>query len=106
MKMDSRLARGFAVALIGAAALGVSPANAQQSEALLHEQLIDGVRGLFGKLFGGDNAAPQQPAAASPPPVAQPAAASTVAPQRRTEEVSVAVAAPSAQVAGRSLHEA
>lgn len=107
MKNESRWAKGIAVAVVGAAVLGVPAASAQQSEPLLHEQLIDGVRGLLDKLFGGDNAAPQaQPAPVSPPPVAQPAPPPVALPSKRAEEVSVAVAAPSAQVAGRSLHEA
>ena len=92
---------------LGAAILGISTVSAQQSEPLLHEQLVDGVRGLFGKLFGGESAAPRaQPAAASAPPVAQPAPPSAVAPPTRTGDVSVAVAAPSSQVAARSFHEA
>ena len=51
MKKVSRLAVGIVAVGIGAAVLGISPANAQQTEPLLHEQLIDGVRGLFGKDF-------------------------------------------------------
>ena len=107
MKKESRLAMGIVALGMGAAVLGVTPANAQQSEPLLHEQLIEGVRGLFGKFFGGDSSPPQaQPAPASPPQVVQPAPPPAAAPQKAAEVVPVAVAAPSARVEGRSLHEA
>jgi cytohesin len=106
MKKYSRWAKGIVTAGMGAAVLAVSPANAQQTEPLLHEQLIDGVRGLFGRFFGGDNAARQAEATPASAAVAQPATLPAAPPQKRAEEVSVAAAAPLAPVEGRSLHEA
>ena len=114
MKPGSRIAAGVAAAC-AAAMLWALPAQAQQPEPMLHEQLIEGVKGLFNRIFGGS--------AADSPPVSRPAEAPLNTPvaipappapveAARGEPVAVAVpaipAAPSATALtlSRSLHEA
>ena len=103
MKPGWRIAAGMAAAC-AAALLWAVPAQAQPAEPMLHEQLIEGVKGLFNRLFDGSGA--NSPPAAPPPepariaPVAVPAAADRGQPE--------AVAPPSATALtlSRSLHEA
>lgn len=111
MTRKSKIAMVLAAAGIGAAVLGIAPARAQQADPLLHEQLLDGVRGLFDRIFGGENAAPRaQPAPqpASPAPVAKPVPAPAAPVQYRPAEGAVAAVPPSpaAQAGTKSLHEA
>src|SRR3954468_21738594 len=91
MKTNSKIK----VVLI-AAVLWASPVHAQQPEPSLPEQLIEGVRSLFGRIFGGGNQAsePQRAEPApqtAPPPNAQPATPSAA-------PAPVATVAPAAPV--------
>jgi len=104
MKKNSKGLRLLVAAGIGVAALWFSPAGAQQAEPLLHEQLIDGVRGLFGKLFRADDkTAPEAPFAA---PAAQPAPPPAEPVRTRAADSPAIVAAPATLTVDRSLHEA
>ncbi len=88
----------FALAMVAAA-----PVYAQQKdEGVALEQLIDGVRGFFGRLFGG---AASKPADPEPREVQAPHAAPPSATQ--VQEVAPApVAKPVLQGISRNLHEA
>src|SRR3954463_10491917 len=99
MRMNSRLATGLVAALLFA-----SPLHAQQSEPSLPEQLIEGVRSLFERIFRADPASPpaeSQPAAQ--PPV-QPAPAQAQPPAEAPVAASAPVSQPM-QGPARSLHE-
>ena len=98
MKPRSEIAASMAAAC-AAAMLWALPAQAQQPEPMLHEQLIEGVKGLFNRIFGGS--------AADSPPVSQPVEAPRNTPVA-IPTVAPAAVAPSATALtlSRSLHEA
>ena len=87
--------------LLAALMLAAVPASAQQAEEpTLPEQFIEGVRGFFRQLFGGD----EQKPAPSPP---QEAAASQKAAQPAAKpepKVEIVTPTPAAQATPASLH--
>ena len=102
MQIKSRIAMGCAAVLVAAA----SPLHAQQQpEPLLHEQIIDGVRGLLNKLFGGSGDSSGSQPAAPEAPRAEPVPVAPVATQPPRAELG-AVPSPAALTLSRSLHEA
>jgi hypothetical protein len=100
--MDTRtrialgIAAGCAAAFLSVTPLQAQPPQQQQPETSLPEQLIEGVRGIFKRLFGEGAATPAlETPAASEAPRSQPA---SFAP--------VPAAAPTALTLSQSLHEA
>ena len=91
--------------VLAAALLYVSPLQAQPLEPSLPEQLIEGVRSLFGKLFGGGEGASEESRLSTPAttiqslPSSQPAAA-------EPPPVAAAAPLPAMQVPARALHDA
>ncbi len=108
MKIKSRIvvviAASFAVMV-----QGITPLYAQPQEPLLHEQLFDGARGLFNKLFGGSDAPVSRPAEPAEPqaPRADPPRPAPVAAEKPPAQSTPAIApTPTALTQSRSLHEA
>jgi hypothetical protein len=94
-------ARRTLTVLLAALMLAAVPASAQQKdEPTLPEQIIEGVRGFFRQLFGGDAekppATPSQEAATPQKPEA-----AAAKPEAKVEAVT---ATPAAQAAPASLH--
>lgn len=95
-----------AIVAIAVALLNVAPLHAQQKdEPAALERLIDGVRGLFNRIFSGGE---QRPAAEPEPPAAAPAQAGAVPPPAATAapEAAPAAATPAVQAGARDLQEA
>lgn len=98
-------------AVLAALFLWLTPLHAQQSaDPTLPEQIIDGVRGLLNRIFGGPGTPNESLAPAGQPAEAQsaqsaPSAAPPATPSARVENTSVAPTAE-AQTLSRSLHEA
>ena len=94
-------ARRTLTVLLAALMLAAVPASAQQKEEpSLPEQIIEGVRGFFRQLFGGD--AEKPPATPAPETaVPQKPEAAATKPEAKVEAVT---ATPAAQAAPASLH--
>lgn len=94
-------AKRTGIVLLAALMLAAGPASAQQKEEpTLPEQLIEGVRGFFRQLFGGDE---QKPPGAQPPEAAAPQKPEASA-ARPEPKVEVVTPTPAAQAAPASLH--
>ena len=101
MKIKSRIAVVIA-ASFAAMVPGITTLHAQPQEPLLHEQLIDGARGLFNRLFGGSEASGLPAAAPAPSAPVAP----VVAEKPPAQPAPVTSPTPTALTQSRSLHEA
>ena len=107
-----KIAKLPAIVVFAASLACAAPLHAQQGVAPLHEQVIDGLRGLFGRIFGGAGQA-QQPApesqrapAPAMVPVPEPAASPPSSRASLQPPEPVVTSTPVAQAAARSLHDA
>jgi hypothetical protein len=96
MNAKRNLAIGLSVLMLCAVPAAAQP----KEEPTLPEQIIEGVRGLFRQLFGGDE---QKPPGAPPQEAAVPQKAEAVAPKPEPKG-EVVTATPAAQAAPASLH--
>ena len=81
---SSKFSAAFAV-VFSAALACASPLHAQQQDDVSLEQVIEGVRGFFGRIFGAgqppsQGASPPPAAAPATPPVAKPVPEPSIAP--------------------------
>lgn len=102
----SKSAAKTAIAVLATGLLFAVPLHAQQKDdAAPIDQLIEGVRGFFGRIFGGEGQKP--PAEPESPGVPAPQAAPAPAPsQPRETPPPVAAPSPAEQAVSRNLHEA